>query len=140
MKLPTYCRGGCEERLKFFGLGFPVAGSGSAREFIENVFGIMRELTASIEASGEIILRGSERWAYCRRTGGSEYSRSQLFSGQEIEVVARFSLAGGDPEASDTKKVRGAWPSIPATDRQSASHHDDSHADVLRIDAEDISR
>src|SRR3979490_1169614 len=36
----------------------------------------------------------------------AEYSRSQLFSGQEIEVVARFSLAGGDPEASDTEKVR----------------------------------
>src|SRR6266852_2459459 len=34
----------------------------------------------------------------------AEYSRSQLFSGQGIEVVARFSLAGGDPEASDTEK------------------------------------
>src|SRR5260221_7221064 len=34
----------------------------------------------------------------------AEYSCSQLFSGQEIEVVARFSLAGGDPEASDTEK------------------------------------
>src|SRR5260370_944765 len=34
----------------------------------------------------------------------AEYSRSLLFSGQEIEVVARFSLAGGDPEASDTEK------------------------------------
>jgi len=34
----------------------------------------------------------------------AEYSRSQLFSGQEIEVVARFSVAGGDPEASDTEK------------------------------------
>src|SRR3981189_1553675 len=34
----------------------------------------------------------------------AEYSRSQLVSGQEIEVVARFSLAGGDPEASDTEK------------------------------------
>lgn len=32
------------------------------------------------------------------------YSRSALFSGQTIEVVARFSLAGGDPEASDTEK------------------------------------
>src|SRR5260370_4126726 len=33
----------------------------------------------------------------------AEYSRSLLFSGQEIEVVARVSLAGGDPEASDTE-------------------------------------
>ncbi|MGZ3410305.1 MAG: catalase family peroxidase [Xanthobacteraceae bacterium] len=32
------------------------------------------------------------------------YSRSGLFSGQTIDVVARFSLAGGDPQASDTEK------------------------------------
>jgi catalase len=35
---------------------------------------------------------------------GAAYSRSALFSGQTIEVVARFSLAGGDPQASDTEK------------------------------------
>jgi catalase len=34
----------------------------------------------------------------------AQYSRSLLFSGQEIEVVARFSLAGGDPEGSDAEK------------------------------------
>jgi catalase len=34
----------------------------------------------------------------------AEYSRSALFSGQSLEVVARFSLAGGDPNASDTEK------------------------------------
>jgi catalase len=38
------------------------------------------------------------------RPEAAEYSRSQLFSGEEIEVVARFSLAGGDPEAADTEK------------------------------------
>jgi catalase len=32
------------------------------------------------------------------------YSRSALFSGATIPVVARFSLAGGNPEASDTEK------------------------------------
>src|SRR6266404_8814893 len=32
------------------------------------------------------------------------YSRSALFSGSSVPVVARFSLAGGDPEASDTEK------------------------------------
>lgn len=32
------------------------------------------------------------------------YSRSALFGGEEIDVVARFSLAGGDPEASDAEK------------------------------------
>src|SRR5258708_13132298 len=30
--------------------------------------------------------------------------RSELFSGKAQEVVARFSLAGGDPEASDAEK------------------------------------
>ena len=32
------------------------------------------------------------------------YSRSALFSGTTIPVVARFSLAGGNPKASDTEK------------------------------------
>jgi catalase len=32
------------------------------------------------------------------------YSRSPLFSGERLEVVARFSVAGGDPDASDTEK------------------------------------
>jgi len=31
------------------------------------------------------------------------YSRSSLFSGRSVPVVARFSLAGGDPEASDAE-------------------------------------
>jgi catalase len=31
----------------------------------------------------------------------ARYSRSSLFSGRKIEVVARFSIAGGDPEVSD---------------------------------------
>jgi catalase len=35
---------------------------------------------------------------------GAAYSRSALFSGRTIEVVGRFSLAGGDPEASDAEK------------------------------------
>src|SRR6266436_2764836 len=35
---------------------------------------------------------------------GSTYSRSELFSGKALEVIARFSLAGGDPEASDAEK------------------------------------
>lgn len=32
------------------------------------------------------------------------YSRSQLFSGKPVPVVARFSLAGGNPRAPDTAK------------------------------------
>src|SRR5258708_39699870 len=32
------------------------------------------------------------------------YSRSALFSGQPLEVEARFSLAGGDPKASDAER------------------------------------
>jgi catalase len=35
---------------------------------------------------------------------GAAYSRSALFSGQPIPVVARFSLAGGNPKAPDTAK------------------------------------
>ena len=35
-------------------------------------------------------------------------SRSALFAGSPVPVVARFSLAGGNPEASDTERtVRG---------------------------------
>jgi catalase len=34
----------------------------------------------------------------------AEYSRSPLFAGESLEVIARFSLAGGDPNASDTEK------------------------------------
>src|SRR5260370_27550742 len=34
----------------------------------------------------------------------STYSRSELFSGKPLEVIARFSLAGGDPEASEAEK------------------------------------
>ena len=33
------------------------------------------------------------------------FSRSALFSGDSVPVVARFSLAGGDPNASDTEKT-----------------------------------
>ncbi|HEX8289088.1 MAG TPA: catalase family peroxidase [Pyrinomonadaceae bacterium] len=35
---------------------------------------------------------------------GAPYSRSALFSGQPIEVVARFSIAGGDPTVPDTDR------------------------------------
>ena len=39
---------------------------------------------------------------------GARYSRSALFSGKPIPVVARFSLAGGNPKAPDTaKSARG---------------------------------
>src|SRR5947207_7851741 len=34
----------------------------------------------------------------------SAYSRSALFSGTVVPVVARFSLAGGDPQASDAER------------------------------------
>src|ERR1700726_3641677 len=34
----------------------------------------------------------------------STYSRSELFSGKALEVVARFSVAGGDPQGSDAGK------------------------------------
>jgi len=34
----------------------------------------------------------------------TKYSRSALFSGNTVPVVARFSLAGGDPKASDAER------------------------------------
>ncbi|WP_186062876.1 catalase family peroxidase [Burkholderia gladioli] len=34
----------------------------------------------------------------------ARYSRSLLFAGETIEVVGRFSLAGGDPDAADTER------------------------------------
>ena len=34
----------------------------------------------------------------------ASYSRSALFSGSAVPVVARFSLAGGNPDASDTER------------------------------------
>ena len=38
------------------------------------------------------------------RPEAAAYSRSALFSGRPVPVVARFSLAGGDPNASDVEK------------------------------------
>jgi catalase len=38
-------------------------------------------------------------------SGASAYSRSAVFSGHPVPVVARFSLAGGDPKASDAEKT-----------------------------------
>src|SRR6267142_1465146 len=38
------------------------------------------------------------------RSEAAAYSRSPLFAGDAVPVVARFSLAGGDPHAADTEK------------------------------------
>jgi catalase len=38
------------------------------------------------------------------RPEAAAYSRSTLFAGRSVPVVARFSLAGGDPHASDAEK------------------------------------
>src|SRR6188474_3883172 len=39
----------------------------------------------------------------------TSYSRSALFSGATIPVVARFSLGGGDPDAPDAGKGPRGW-------------------------------
>jgi catalase len=44
------------------------------------------------------------RGTFVGNPDAAAYSRSPLFSGKALEVVARFSLAGGDPEAADTEK------------------------------------
>jgi catalase len=69
---------------------------------IEGTFGVTpgerRNHTKGTCALGEFI--GSPEAA--------AYSRSALFSGKRIPVVARFSLAGGNPKAPDTaKSARG---------------------------------
>lgn len=71
-------------------------------EAIEGVFGVnageRRNHIKGTCASGE----------FTGLTSTSAYSRSPLFSGQPIPVVARFSLSGGNPKAPDTaRSVRG---------------------------------
>ena len=66
---------------------------------IENVFGVTpgqrRNHIKGICAAGEFV--GNPKAA-------AEYTRSTLFSGKPVPVVARFSLAGGNPKAPDTAK------------------------------------
>src|SRR5262245_40678705 len=42
--------------------------------------------------------------AFVGRSEAAAYSRSALFAGDAVPVVARFSLAGGDPHAPDAEK------------------------------------
>ncbi|BBI99456.1 catalase-related peroxidase [Ferrigenium kumadai] len=66
---------------------------------IEDVFGVTqgqrRNHTKGTCAQGEFV----------GMTEVSAYSRSPLFSGKRLPVVARFSLAGGNPKAPDTAKT-----------------------------------
>jgi catalase len=66
---------------------------------LENTFGVVpgerRNHTKGTCAAGEFV--GNHRNA-------APYSRSALFSGKKVPVVARFSLAGGNPKAPDTAK------------------------------------
>jgi catalase len=65
---------------------------------IEDVFGVTqgerRNHIKGACAVGEFV--GSKE--------GARYSRSALFSGKPVPVIARFSLAGGNPKAPDTAK------------------------------------
>lgn len=66
---------------------------------IEDVFGVTpgqrRNHTKGTCALGE----------FTGRREASAYSRSPLFSGRRLPVVARFSLAGGNPKAPDAAKT-----------------------------------
>lgn len=66
---------------------------------IENVFGVTpgqrRNHIKGICAAGQFV--GIHKAAVA-------YTRSALFSGKPVPVVARFSLAGGNPKAPDTAK------------------------------------
>lgn len=74
------------------------ADAGQVVSAIEGVFGVTpgqrRNHTKGTCALGEFV--GSPEMA--------AYSRSALFSGKPIPVIARFSLAGGNPKAPDTAK------------------------------------
>src|SRR5258705_8590622 len=48
--------------------------------------------------------------SFVRMAEAAAYSRSALFSGSAVPVVARFSLAGGDPEASDAERSPRGMP------------------------------
>ncbi|NMH64256.1 catalase family peroxidase [Shewanella salipaludis] len=65
---------------------------------MEKAFGVTpgqrRNHTKGTCASGEFV----------GLKAGAQYSRSALFSGTTIPVVARFSLGGGNPHASDSDK------------------------------------
>lgn len=67
-------------------------------EAIEGVFGVTknerRNHTKGTCALGEFV--GSK--------DAARYSRSALFSGKPVPVIARFSLSGGNPKAPDTAK------------------------------------
>lgn len=69
---------------------------------LEGAFGVhpgeRRNHTKGACATGEFV----------GTTDAARYTRSALFSGKPIPVVARFSLAGGNPKAPDTaKSARG---------------------------------
>jgi catalase len=65
---------------------------------IEDTFGVTpgerRNHTKGTCAAGEFV----------GTSAAAAYSRSALFSGKPVPVVARFSLAGGNPKAPDTAK------------------------------------
>ena len=104
--------------------------------------GLRRNHTKGVGALGTFI--GSPEMA--------EYSRSPLFSGQAMDVVARFSIAGGDPEASDFdrrwrsgsigsgKESSRNWAGIQTAQRRPAAHDDAAYAYVLCPCAADLCR
>ena len=75
---------------------------GQVVDSLEGTFGIhegqRRNHTKGMCAVGEFVATD----------GATALSRSQLFSGARVPVIARFSVAGGNPNASDTtKNARG---------------------------------
>lgn len=85
-------------------------GAASAQEIHNNV--TAREVIAALEDAYGV--HAGERRNHAKGTcavgsfvGNADtqmYSRSPLFSGQPVPVVARFSLAGGDPTGSDADR------------------------------------
>ena len=71
----------------------------------------------------------------------ASYSRSALFSGSTIPVVARFSLAGGKAEGrGHREKPARHGLGVQAVRRQQATYDHAQHTDVLRRNAAYVSR
>lgn len=97
-RLPSWLLASALPLVAPLGMAAPEVTAEQAVAAIEGVFGVTpgerRNHTKGTCATGEFV----------GRPAAATYSRSALFSGAPVPVVARFSLAGGNPKAPDTAK------------------------------------
>jgi catalase len=99
---------------------------------LENAYGVhpgeRRNHTKGMCASG----------TFAGTTDGAAYSRSALFSQSPVPVVARFSIAGGNPTVPDADGARGAALEF-RLPKWGLQHDDDQHSHVPRRHAANLS-